>query len=95
MRRYYNHRTSASKIMTSYWSADETKCLVASWKDAMVQHNINEIPITRNSFLYMEIADKMACHGFINKDWKQCRTKIKGLVTKYRKVNCNKSGDYY
>uniref|UniRef100_A0A1X7TTV7 Myb/SANT-like DNA-binding domain-containing protein n=1 Tax=Amphimedon queenslandica TaxID=400682 RepID=A0A1X7TTV7_AMPQE len=28
----------------------------------------------------------MASNNYSNKDWKQCRTKIKGLVAKYRKM---------
>lgn len=71
----------------SYWSCDETKCLVEAWKEVMVQQNIDEIPVVRNCFLYIEIQKKMAEHGYNAKTWKQCRTKIKGLVTKYRKVN--------
>ena len=52
-----------------------------------MQHNINEIPVVRNSFLYMEVVEKMEKSGHTSKTWKQCRTKIKGLVTKYRKVS--------
>ena len=50
----------------------------------MIEHNINGIPIVRNGFLYMEIADLMERNGYTNKIWKQCRTKIKGLVSRYR-----------
>ena len=52
----------------------------------MVEHQLNEVPILHNSFLYMEIVEKMEVQGYDKKEWKQCRTKMKGLVTKYRKV---------
>ena len=70
----------------SYWSSNETKALVEAWKESMVEHQLNEVPIVRNSFLYMEIVEKMEVQSYDKKDWKQCRTKMKGLVTKYRKV---------
>ena len=70
----------------SYWGTGETKCLVESWKETMVQNNINEIPVSRNSYLYMQVCEKMKKNGYSNKTWKQCGTKIKGLITRYRKV---------
>ena len=70
----------------AYWSNSETKALVESWKESMVEHQLNELPIVRNKFLYMDIVSRMNKQGYTSKDWKQCRTKLKGLVSKYRKV---------
>ena len=80
-------RANKQQQNMAHWTRNETKSLVSYWKEVMIEHNINEIPIVRNSFLYMEIADLMERNGYTNKTWKQCRTKIKGLVSRYRKVN--------
>ena len=33
----------------SYWSSNETKALVEAWKESMIEHQLNEVPIVRDS----------------------------------------------
>ena len=42
----------------AYWSNSETKALVESWKESMVEHQLNELPIVRNKFLCMDIVSR-------------------------------------
>ena len=42
----------------AYWSNSETKALVESWKVSMVEHQLNELPIVCNKFLYMDIVSR-------------------------------------
>ena len=66
----------------TYWSSNETKALVLAWKETMVENQLNDMPIARNSMIYMEIVQRMERQGYEKKNWKQCRTKMKGLVSK-------------
>ena len=49
--------------MISDWSADETVCLVANWKEAMVRHNINEILLQEIAFFIWRLLTKWLVTG--------------------------------
>ena len=63
------------------WSAEETKALISLWGQANVQSQLDGV--TRNRSIYEKIARDL--EGY-DRTWQQCRTKIKNLTQKYRKV---------
>ena len=75
---------SSSRSTSCGWSNDETKALVAIWGDADVQNQLDGV--ARNKPVYQKIATQLADAGF-HRSWEQCKTKIKNLTQKYRKVS--------
>ena len=69
--------------MATEWSAEATKTLIQIWGDASVQSQLDTV--VRNKFLYQEVSRKLEDEGHV-RSWQQCRTKIKNLTSKYRKV---------
>ena len=65
------------------WSNEATRALISLWGEANVQEKLNGV--SRNRTIYEGIAEGMreAGHDY---SWKQCRTKVKNLTQKYRKV---------
>ena len=66
------------------WSAEETRALVSVWGEANIQSELDGV--TRYRTVFERIAKEMAELGF-EKTWQQCRTKIKNLTQRYRKVS--------
>ena len=73
-----------SFTMAAGWTADETKALIGIWGEEEVQNALDGV--VRNKTIYQKIAAAMARLGYA-KTWQQCRTKVKNLVQKYKKVS--------
>ena len=69
--------------MAGSWSVEETKALIAIWGQENVQRQLDGVH--RNREVYQRIAMELEDEGYA-KTWQQCRTKIKNLTQKYRKV---------
>ena len=65
------------------WSDKEVKALIAIWGESSVQEEPDGA--VRNQAIYQRIAKKLHEQGY-ERDWKQCRDKIKNLKTNYREV---------
>ena len=65
------------------WSADATRALVAIWSQENVQSQLDGV--SRNKTIFERISRELSAKGY-QKSWQQCRTKIKNLTQKYRKV---------
>ena len=65
------------------WSDKEVKALIAIWGESNVQEELDGA--VRNQAIYQRIAKQLHEQGY-ERDWKQCRAKIKNLKTKYREV---------
>ena len=70
--------------MAASWSAAETRDLISVWGHANVQNELDGV--TRNRTIFDSIAKEMPELGH-EKTWKQCRTKVKNLTQRYRKVS--------
>ena len=70
--------------MAAGWSVEETRALVGVWGQANVQNELDGV--TRNRVVYERIAKEMEELGY-ERTWQQCRTKIKNMTQKYRKVS--------
>ena len=70
--------------MAAGWSAAETRDLISVWEHANVQNELDGV--TRNRTILDRIAKEMSELGH-EKTWKQCRTKVKNLTQRYRKVS--------
>ena len=71
--------------MTS-WSDDEVKALINIWGDSKVQQELDGA--VRNKAIYTTIAKKMKEVGH-DRDWQQCKTKVKNLKREYKVVKDN------
>lgn len=69
---------------SAIWTDEETRALVAIWGAADVQSQLDGV--MRNKAIYQKIAAALADLGF-ERTWQQCKTKIKNLTQKYRKVS--------
>ena len=69
--------------MAAGWSGEETRALVSVWGQENTQSELDGV--TRNRTIFERIAKELREMGF-EKTWQQCRTKIKNLTQKYRKV---------
>ena len=79
--------------MAAGWTTEETGALVSIWGQANVQNKLDGI--ARNRTIFEKIAKEMAELGF-ERTWQQCRTKVKNLTQKFRKVNtCSELLDNY
>ena len=70
--------------MAGPWSAQETKALLDVWGADSVQRELDGI--VRNRTVYMKVASGLAELGY-DRTWQQCKTKVKNLVQRYRKVS--------
>ena len=69
--------------MAAGWCAEETKALVGIWGEAEVQQALDGV--VRNKTIYQKVATALNALGY-EKNWQQCRTKVKNLVQRYKKV---------
>ena len=67
----------------SAWSDSEVSCLITIWGDASIQEQLDGA--TRNKSIYLRISRKLQDNGY-ERDWQECRTKIKNLKGDYKKV---------
>ena len=67
----------------SLWSDEEVRALIAIWGEANVQEELDGA--VRNKVVYQDISKKLQEQGY-NRDWEQCKTKLKNLKKEYRQV---------
>lgn len=70
--------------MASGWSKAETQSLIGIWGEEKIQRALDGV--VRNKTIYQKVAVAMNSLGH-SKSWQQCRTKIKNLVQRYKKVS--------
>ena len=63
------------------WSNEEVKALIAIWGEDKVQDELDGA--VRNKVVFATISRKMKYLGY-DRDWQQCRVKIKNLKKNYR-----------
>ena len=56
------------------WSDCEVRALIAVWGESNVQEELDGA--VRNKVIFVAISDELLQQGY-NRDWQQCRTKIK------------------
>ena len=73
------------------WDDKEVQTLLVIWGEDKIQEELDGA--VRNKAVFERIAKQLHEQGF-ERDWKQCRAKVKNLKTKYRviKDNNNKTG---
>ena len=67
----------------SSWSDAEVTALISVWGDADIQEQLDGA--TRNRSIYEKISKKLHESG-IERDWQQCKAKIKNLKQDYKKI---------
>ena len=79
-------RVIAALLMTANqgWGLQETKALLGVWGAEDVQRQLDGI--VRNRIIYEKIAAELAELGY-ERTWQQCKTKIRNMIQKYRKVS--------
>ena len=70
----------------SAWSDEEIKALLSIWGDSKVQDELDGA--VRNKTVFVDIQKQLAELGY-ERDWRQCRSKVKNLKAEYRKVKDN------
>ena len=68
------------------WADKEVKALLTIWGDSKIQEELDGA--VRNKVVYERISKKLQEEGY-EREWKQCRAKVKNLKTKYREVKDN------
>ena len=76
--------TSKAHMAGAGWTTNEMAALLSVWGEGRVQQMLTEVK--RNRAVFQVIAAKMEKLGW-ERTWEQCRTKMKNLVTRYRKVS--------
>ena len=71
-------------VMAAGWSVEETRALVSVWGHANVQSELDSV--IRNRVIFERISKELAELGY-ERTWQQCRTIVKNLTQKYRKVD--------
>lgn len=69
--------------MATGWSSEETKVLIGIWGEEEIQTALDGV--VRNKVVYQKVATALSALGH-SKNWQQCRTKVKNLVQRYKKV---------
>ena len=67
----------------SLWSDNEVRALVSIWGEDNIQEELDGA--VRNQVIFNNIATKMREKGY-ERNWQQCRTKIKNLKKEYRQT---------
>ena len=71
------------------WADDEVLTLIKVWGNDKIQKELDGA--TRNKVIFAKISEEMKKEGY-NRDWQQCRGKIKNLKGEYRVVKDHNSG---
>ena len=72
----------------SPWTDEHVKALISVWAEANIQQQLDGA--VRNKSVFQEISKRL-CETGVEKDWEQCRAKVKNLKTAYKKVNDSNS----
>ena len=72
----------------SAWSDCEVSSLITIWGDADIQEQLDGA--TRNKSIFQKISRKLQESGY-QRDWQECRNKIKNLKGDYKKVKDHNS----
>ena len=64
------------------WSDRETKALISIWGEVNIQEQLDGA--TRNKTVFVDISKQLQRLGY-DKDWQQCRIKVKNLKNQYKK----------
>ena len=67
----------------SSWSDNEVRALISIWGEDRIQEELDGA--VRNQAIFNSIAKKMEEKGY-DRDWQQCRNKIKNLKKEYRQI---------
>ena len=70
------------------WTDEEIKTFIGIWGEARIQKELDGA--VRNKSVFQRIALRMTEAGF-DKDWTQCRAKLKNLKTSYKKAKDSNS----
>ena len=71
--------------MASGWTYEQTRALISIWGQEDVQRELDGV--ARNRIIYERMSSELRELG-MEKTWQQCRTKVKNLTFRYRKVQC-------
>ena len=71
------------------WSEKEVRALIHVWGDGKIQEELDGAK--KNKPIFQTISKKLQDHGY-NRDWQQCRAKIKSLKGEYRAVKNHNGG---
>ena len=74
----------------SPWTNEDVKALISVWPEANIQQQLDGS--VRNASVFQEISKRLHEAG-VEKDWEQCRAKVKNLKTLYKKVKYKKVKD--
>ena len=69
--------------MADSWWFEETKLLIALWREEAVQHELNTMH--KKKLVWDKISQGMADRAY-SRSTQQCRVKINNLKQKYRKI---------
>ena len=69
--------------MATGWDYEQTKALISIWGQNNVQRELDGV--ARNRTVYEMISSELRKVG-VEKTWQQCRSKVKNLTFRYRKV---------
>ena len=72
--------------MAGRWSTEETQTLISIWGEDRIKSKLGKAHQNRDVF--ERIVHEMSDVGY-KKLWQQCRTKIKNITQKYRRVIMN------
>ena len=73
--------TSAARMNHgTVWSDAEVKAHITIWGDSKIQDELDGA--VRNKIIFVKIAKKLQEQGY-NRDWQQCRVKLKNLKSDY------------
>ena len=71
------------------WCDEEVRALIHVWGEDKIQQELDGA--SRNKPIFVAIAKKMNEKGY-NRDWQQCKAKIKNLKGEYRAVKDHNNG---
>ena len=77
---------SATASRGNLWPDEEVKALIAIWGERNIQDELDGA--VRNKTIFLKIAKKINEIGY-DRDWEQCKNKIKNLKKQYRVVKDN------
>ena len=72
-------------VVIAGWRNEETRDLVGLCGAADIQAQLNVV--SKKKVIYQKIAAEMNELGYLHM-WEQCKTKIKNMIQKYKKVKC-------